>query len=174
MTGNLTPLLDAAKAATANSEDSAEVVAKKFLKVACSTFEESEVGNDVDRLIKIGRSISDMLKSDSTDIEASLELLVTNCEMLAKGLQCPKTRFGKTGLMISRVTCGGMRFQQAWGPAIQSMDQVGRVEQNILDFSLLHVLIYANKVRRRMNRIFSHSLFSQSSSNRFPRSVKRM
>jgi len=36
----------------------------------------------------------------------------------------PKVRFGKTGEMVSRLTLGGMRQQQRWGPSIQKMDQV--------------------------------------------------
>jgi len=53
--------------------------------------------------------------------------------MLVKGLDCPKVRFGKTGINISRVTCGGMRFQQAWGPSITSMDQVNKdCQENVV------------------------------------------
>lgn len=42
---------------------------------------------------------------------------------------CPKTRFGKTEVMISTVTCGGMRLQQTWNRGSDESKKVTAYEQ---------------------------------------------
>ena len=125
-----------ARSATSDAASTDIEVASLFLRQVCPDFV-TKYGNDEDRLTKVGRALKDLLKaytSSEEDKDASLKLLVQNCEMLVKGLDCPKVRFGKTGVMISRVTCGGMRFQQAWGPAITKMDQVSKeCQENVVE-----------------------------------------
>ena len=136
MTKTTTDFLIAAKAATCDTDKSAAEVATDFLRDACPDFL-TKYGDDNDRLTKVGRAVTDLLRattSNDVDTEASLKLLVQNCDVLVNGLDCPKVRFGKTNIMISRVTCGGMRFQQAWGAAITSMDQVSKeCQENVVD-----------------------------------------
>ncbi len=126
MSADLRSLASFAKAAVAENLPSDAATAIFFLKQAYPKFV-VKYEADEDRMVKVGRAIRDLVKCDASDdakLDASLMLLVQNCEMLVDGLDCPKVRFGKTGINISRVTCGGMRLQQAWGPSITSMDQV--------------------------------------------------
>ena len=118
-------------------------IARAFLQKACPSFLLSDVCKDEDRLIKIGRSLADLVsrsKEDeesatiSDELEAGLNLLVEECSLLATGdIQVPKKRFGKTELMMPIVSLGCMRFQQAWGTSIESMDDVTpECQENLL------------------------------------------
>eukprot|EP00586_Coscinodiscus_wailesii_P006345 CAMPEP_0172487586 /NCGR_PEP_ID=MMETSP1066-20121228/16721_1 /TAXON_ID=671091 /ORGANISM="Coscinodiscus wailesii, Strain CCMP2513" /LENGTH=580 /DNA_ID=CAMNT_0013254289 /DNA_START=93 /DNA_END=1835 /DNA_ORIENTATION=+ len=125
--------------ATDLDNESAMKIAKTFFTETCSqevlTTPQSVI-NDTDRLVKAGRRIVDILSwsTESTpfvgtpppiSVETALRHLVTSLEILsALPVKVPKTRFGKTNLDMPIVTLGGMRLQQAWGPAITSIDQV--------------------------------------------------
>ena len=89
-------------------------------------------GLDADQQISIARQLVWAFKSASAAGKSPAE---TAEAMRARGdalvatatlpsFACPKVRFGKTELQMPIVTCGGMRMQQSWGGAVQSMDQV--------------------------------------------------
>ena len=118
-------------------------IARAFLQKSCPSFLLSDVCKDEDRLIKIGRSLADLVSRSNEDegpattsdeLEAGLHLLVEECSLLASdGIQVPKKRFGKTELMMPIVSLGCMRFQQAWGTSIESMDDVTpECQENLL------------------------------------------
>jgi hypothetical protein len=105
-----------------------------------------------DRLVKVGRSLKSLFAmKDEVPLEPSLELLIQECELLTRPVDCsiqvPKVRFGKTELQMPIVTLGAMRFQQQWGPAITTMNQVGSdCQDNLLgilkrciDFGITHI-----------------------------------
>ena len=98
-----------------------------------------ELGNEVDR----------KMKSD-----ASLQLLVQECEALAKllssssddsatALKCPTVRYGRTELQMPIVSLGCMRFQQSWNRGghkpIKSSDQIDKECQD----NLVNIIKYA-------------------------------
>lgn len=109
-------------------------VARRFLVEVCPEFLQSDLcSSDSDRLVKIGRSVADLVSLATDDAggeerdlaEASLRLLVETCAVLAtQDVQVPTVRFGRTELDMPIVSLGCMRFQQAWGPKITSMDDV--------------------------------------------------
>ena len=135
-----TPNLDTA------SEDyntQSVAIARSFLQKACPSFLLSDICKDEDRLIKIGRSLADLVSRSNEDeetatfsdeLEAGLDLLVEESSLLATGdIQVPKKRFGKTELMMPIVSLGCMRFQQAWGTRIETMDDVTpECQENLL------------------------------------------
>ena len=92
-------------------------IASKFLTRASPKFLESPISNDDDRLVKVGRSLEDLVDrakestvSDSEDkLSHGLQNMVEQCDVLASGhLKVPKVRYGKTELQISRVSLGCM------------------------------------------------------------------
>lgn len=114
---------------------------------AFAQFVTAGFADDDDRLMKIGRRViayladfeksdSSAVKSNDTLLEARLLKLVTDSNCLdlesTNNKKVPKKIFGKTGLNISVLTCGGMRIQQKWGPAITSIDQVTKECQDSL------------------------------------------
>ena len=107
---------------------------------------------DNDRLVKVGRSIKnlvDMKDEEGVDLEKSLGLVVEECELLMSGkVKVPRVAFGKTGIQISVATLGCMRFQQAWGPHITNMNMVEAdcqdnlvaiLKRALLDFGINHI-----------------------------------
>ncbi|KAL7566201.1 hypothetical protein ACA910_011274 [Epithemia clementina (nom. ined.)] len=124
----------------------------------CAKVVPSFCAADNDRLLKVGRSIRnlvDMHKNDDDHdfdddkLAASLALVVQECELLMSGtVKVPKVTFGKTGIQISVVTLGCMRFQQAWGPHIKNMNMVNAdcqdnlvaiLKRAILEFGINHI-----------------------------------
>jgi len=111
---------------------------------------------DNDRLIKFARSVKSLVDlyqddKDNLDLEPCLKLAIQEAELLSSPpgtLQVPKVKFGKTGLDISVVTLGCMRFQQEWGPRITNMNMVdGDCQDNLvqilkrglLEFGINHI-----------------------------------
>lgn len=101
-----------------NTNDSTDnkisiTVAKQFLSKTCPDFLKSKAGQDEDRLVKVGRSIADLIEISADDtIRSALETIVDQCVVLGKGnLKVPKVRFGKTEIQMPIVTLGCMRFQ---------------------------------------------------------------
>jgi len=125
-------------------------LARSFLEHTCPSFLSSDISNDEDRLVKIGRSIEDLVTRTKdasvivgarTELEASLSLLIEECTLLASGrVKVPTVRFGKTELEMPILSLGCMRFQQAWGTKIETMDDVTpECQQN-----LINILKYAS------------------------------
>eukprot|EP00527_Entomoneis_sp_CCMP2396_P005820 CAMPEP_0198150638 /NCGR_PEP_ID=MMETSP1443-20131203/51786_1 /TAXON_ID=186043 /ORGANISM="Entomoneis sp., Strain CCMP2396" /LENGTH=561 /DNA_ID=CAMNT_0043816009 /DNA_START=60 /DNA_END=1742 /DNA_ORIENTATION=+ len=141
--------LSEAAIAACEAYPSADVeLALAFAKEAVPSFLKA----DNDRLIKFGRSVKSMvnMKDDlGFNLEESLTLAVEESELLMSGkLKVPKVKFGKTGLDISVVTLGCMRFQQEWGPRITNMNMVdGDCQDNLmailkralLEFGINHI-----------------------------------
>ena len=126
-------------------------IAKKFLTRASPKFLESESSKDEDRLVKIGRSVIDLVslvgRKDNSieDEEETLKLglgnIVEQCNILAsENLHVPKKRFGKTGVDMPVVTLGCMRFQQTWDSSVTDFDKVNPEGQANL-VKLLHYAI---------------------------------
>ncbi len=141
-------------------------VAKRFLAKASPEFLECAYSSDEDRLVKVGRSVADILglEEDSALVECpiheekddggcksnsfaeeSLSHVVEQCHILAtaESLKVPTVRFGRTELQMPIVTLGCMRFQQTWGGNINNMDKVAPDGQanlvNILKHSILNL-----------------------------------
>lgn len=119
MSRNLSKL---ARDAVANYPDSDLEVAMVVFPAFCA---ESN-----DRLLKLGRRVTsfvrDLADDDDEKLEAILQLLMEECDVLLSGkVKVPTVRFGKTELQMPIVTLGCMRFQQEWGPRITKMNQVG-------------------------------------------------
>ena len=126
-------LTEAAVAACNKFPNSDVELAMEFAKDAAPTF----LSADNDRLIKLGRSIKSMVNmkdDEGFQLEDSLQLAVQEAELIVSGkLKVPRVKFGKTGLDISVVTLGCMRFQMQWGPTIQNMNQVdGDCQDNLM------------------------------------------
>ena len=114
-----------------------------------------------DRLVKVSRMILSLFKQQSVtdeslsdlsdeEIESSVQRLVQDFELITTGKlgHVPRVPFGKTGLEMPIVTLGCMRFQQAWGPRIQSLNQVGSdcqdnlvaiLRQAITQYGMVHI-----------------------------------
>lgn len=137
-------------------------IARKFLSKTCPEFLESKAAQDMDRLVKVGRSIEDLVSisgnvnfdetssSDSTTtatthhlLSSGLAFIVDQCDVLAKkSIQVPKVRFGKTELQMPIVTLGCMRFQQTWAPTITEL-KVGENVKEECQENLVNILKYA-------------------------------
>ena len=100
-------------------------IANKFLTHASPQFLESESAKDDDRLVKVGRSVADLVslvggednctEKEEETLTLGLGNVVQQCDILAtENLKVPKKKFGKTGLDMPIVTLGTMRFQQSW------------------------------------------------------------
>lgn len=108
-----------------------------------------------DRLLKVGRRVSSLIRdydnnnnNNEAKLEASLDLVWQECEILMSGLaRVPTVPFGKTGLSMPIVTLGCMRFQQEWGPRITHMNQVGAdcqdnlvaILKTAVDYGITHI-----------------------------------
>jgi len=133
-------------------------VAKKFLANASPEFLNSPYAADEDRLVKVGKSVSNLLdlfppanNNDNIDSEngngndeqqEALSHIVQQCQILATDdLKVPKVRFGKTEIQMPVVTLGTMRLQQTWGQNINDMDQVNADGQANLVNILRHAIV---------------------------------
>jgi uncharacterized protein len=142
-----TPLCDSAMEAVAKHANSHIGMALAFAKAQVPAF----LSVDADRLVKVGRSLENLvaLKDSVSDFDASLQLLVQECSLLASGnVKVPTVRFGRTNLQMSILTLGCMRFQQEWGPRVQHMNQVSSdcqdnllriLKRAIVDFGMTHI-----------------------------------
>ena len=105
-------------------------LAEAFLRPCCPQYLESELCQDRDRLVKIGRGLADLVSrarsvEEEAELGASLKLLVEECQILAAGdVTVPKVRFGRTEIEMPIVSLGTMRFQQAWGTSVETMEDV--------------------------------------------------
>eukprot|EP00536_Pseudo-nitzschia_multiseries_P002546 jgi/Psemu1/283795/fgenesh1_pg.34_\ len=121
-------------------------VAQKFLEKACPKFLESKKLADDDRLVKVGRSIEDLVASSDKSqgdeiLKHALLNVVDQCEILASGdTKVPKVRFGKTGIEMPVVTLGTMRFQQTWDGTFGNFDKVAQDCQDNLTETLFHAV----------------------------------
>ena len=97
-------------------------IAHKFLSKTCPAFLESKAALDPDRLVKVGRSIADLVSiAGGHDIVAAgLSAVVDQCDMLSRGLKVPKVRFGKTELQMPIVTLRCMSFSRPGVVRLQS------------------------------------------------------
>lgn len=127
-------------------------VAKKFLFKCCPVFLKAKTSQDLDRLVKIGRSIDGLVniadnetdeETREKDLSAGLSAMVEQCDVLATSdFKVPKVRFGKTELQMPIVTLGCMRFQQTWnGAMIKSVEEDVAKEcqenlYNLLEYSV--------------------------------------
>jgi predicted aldo/keto reductase-like oxidoreductase len=110
-------------------------IAKEFLSKSSPNFLSSDLVIDSDdRLVKIGRSIADLVRidqeeeeeGDDTDnnnnnnqnhqqLKSGLRMIVQQCKILSSNnYQVPKVRFGKTNIDMPILSIGCMRFQQTW------------------------------------------------------------
>jgi predicted aldo/keto reductase-like oxidoreductase len=139
-------------------------IAKKFLTKACPAFLEAKTSHDVDRLVKVGRSLADLVSLDDDDDEsekylsAGLSSIIEQCDILATNdFKVPKVRFGKTDLQMSIVTLGCMRFQQTWAPSIKDLKDVKQdCQQN-----LYNLLKYSIE-ERGINHIETANMYGSS------------
>lgn len=117
------------------------LVAKIFTSEACPQFLSSSISKDDDRLVKVGRSIEDMLEATELDEDeklnqssfgASLKMIVDECKALASGaIKVPKVQFGKTNLQMPIVSLGCMRFQQSWKGTVGMSDVADDCQENV-------------------------------------------
>lgn len=113
-------------------------IAKKFLAKAAPKFLESSASKDDDRLVKVGRSVTDLVllaknNNENDQLKHGLSHVVQQCDVLASDFKVPKVRFGKTEIQIPIVTLGTMRFQQTWGQNITDMDDISpKVQANLV------------------------------------------
>jgi len=140
-------LCDSAVDAVGKHANSHIEMAMAFVKREVPAF----LQEDNDRLVKVGRSLENLvaLKDTVSDFEASLQLLVNECALLVSGdVKVPTVRFGKTNLQIPILTLGCMRFQQEWGPRVQNMNQVSSdcqdnlvrlLKRAVVDFGMKHI-----------------------------------
>lgn len=140
-------LVEAATNAVAEFPQSDIEVALSFLSHVVPAF----CTESNDRLVKVGRCVRSLIElKDEIPLEESLALLVEECNLLIKpdGFKVPKVRFGRTELQMPIVTLGCMRFQQQWGPKIQTMNQVysdcqenlvSILKRAILDYGINHI-----------------------------------
>lgn len=121
-------------------------VAKSFLAKASPKFLDSSMSSDDDRLVKVGRSVSDLVHmadeaSSSDNLTHGLSHVVEQCDILAMDdWKVPKVRFGKTELQMPIVTLGCMRFQQTWGGNLKTIDEVKKEQQANLVKILKHAI----------------------------------
>jgi predicted aldo/keto reductase-like oxidoreductase len=122
-------------------------IAKKFLTRASPKFLKSDSAQDEDRLVKVGRSVTDLVslvgekdnctENEEETLKLGLGNVVEQCDILAsENLNVPKKRFGKTGINMPVVTLGCMRFQQSWNG---SKEVNPEVQANLV--KLLHYAI---------------------------------
>jgi hypothetical protein len=146
-----TDLADLARRAVAKHPTSAIEVAMEFFAAVHPDF----VSASNDRLVKAGRrlvSIVELMTAESTgdateafDADSALKLLMQEAQLLTSDVgvvRVPTVRFGKTELNMPVVTLGCMRFQQAWGPRITTLDGVGSDCQDNLVAILKQALAY--------------------------------
>jgi len=128
-------------------------VARNFLAKASPQFLNSHMAKDDDRLVKVGRSVADLvLLAEEGDtgyeqLSHGLSHVVEQCDILAdigpdpdSQMKVPKVKFGKTGLQMPVVTLGCMRFQQTWGQNITNMDDINPQGQSNLVAILKHAI----------------------------------
>jgi predicted aldo/keto reductase-like oxidoreductase/phage gpG-like protein len=109
-------------------------IARKFLKNGSPKFLESKCSTDDDRLVKVGRSLSDLVTSADNNSDAgqgdeilkqALLNVVDQCDILAShDMKVPKVRFGKTGIDMPILTLGCMRFQQTWDGKFSDLNKI--------------------------------------------------
>ena len=113
-------------------------IAKHFLIKAAPQFLDSSASKDEDRLVKVGRSVADLIllaeSSDEKDqIINGLTHIVQQCDVLSSDFKVPKVRYGKTGLEMPIISLGTMRFQQTWGGKIDNFDKINpKVQANLV------------------------------------------
>jgi len=121
-------------------------IATYFLARAAPSFLTSSLSNDQDRMVKVGRSIVDLVElfgkdggDKGAELKTSLEGIVEECTILASDdLKVPKVRFGKTNIQMPIVTLGCMRFQQSWA----DVDKIDNIKPSCQD-NLVQILQHA-------------------------------
>lgn len=120
-------------------------IAKNFLSKAAPKFLESSASKDDDRLVKVGRSVSDLVSiakfdAENDDLSHGLSHIVQQCDVLSSEFKVPKVRYGKTGIQMPIVSLGTMRFQQTWNGSMDDMDKVDAAVQANLVAILKHAI----------------------------------
>lgn len=135
-------------------------IARHFLSNTLPDYLKSDKAHDQDRLVKIGRSIIDLLSMQHSEEghcqDEKVDVVVTQqglchilqlCDVLTKvssdpsnnPFKVPRVRFGRTGLQMPMVTLGTMRFQQTWGQNIHDIADINQKGQQ----NLMEILRYA-------------------------------
>lgn len=160
-------------------------VAQNFLKNASPKFLDSKVAKDDDRLVKVGRSLSDLVtsadkNSDGKEGEEILEKALLNvvdqCNILCSyDMKCPKVRFGKTGIQMPVLTLGCMRFQQTWDGTFNDLNKINPDCQDGLTETIYYAVKHLgiNHIETARGYGSSELQIGQALKNLFARGIKR-
>ena len=126
-------------------------IARAFLQETSPTFLQCDLSADDDRLVKVGRSILDLVDSADQNsfggqgedvLNQALLNIVDQCDILASyDMKVPTVKFGKTGIDMPILTLGCMRFQQTWDGNFRDFNKVNPDCQD----SLTETIYYAVK-----------------------------
>lgn len=160
-------------------------IARKFLENASPKFLECDLSSDDDRLVKVGRSLSDLVDSadkhsnreEGEDIlKQALLNLVDQCEILASyDMKCPKVRFGKTEIDMPMLTLGCMRFQHTWDAAFSDINKVNPDCQDGLTETIYYAVKHLgiNHIETARSYGSSELQIGKALKNIFARGIKR-
>ena len=160
-------------------------IARKFLENASPKFLECDLSSDDDRLVKVGRSLSDLVDSadkhsnreEGEDIlKQALLNLVDQCEILASyDMKCPKVRFGKTEIDMPVLTLGCMRFQHTWDAAFSDINKVNPDCQDGLTETIYYAVKHLgiNHIETARSYGSSELQIGKALKNIFARGIKR-
>ena len=127
-------------------------IARKFLEKASPKFLKHKLSSDDDRLVKVGRSLADLVASADKNrsqqesqgeefLQHALLNVVDQCDILASNdMKVPKVRFGKTGIAMPVLTLGCMRFQHTWDGTFADFDKVNQEGQENLTETIYHAV----------------------------------
>lgn len=160
-------------------------IARKFLENASPKFLECDLSSDDDRMVKVGRSLSDLVDSadkhsnreEGEDIlKQALLNLVDQCEILASyDMKCPKVRFGKTEIDMPVLTLGCMRFQHTWDAAFSDINKVNPDCQDGLTETIYYAVKHLGINHIETARAYGSSelQIGKALKNIFARGIKR-
>lgn len=160
-------------------------IAQKFLKKSSPKFLESELSSDDDRLVKVGRSLSDLVASTDKNsdgkegeeiLKQALLNVVDQCDILASpDMKVPKVRFGKTGIDMPVLTLGCMRFQHTWDGNFSDFNKINPDCQDSLTETIYYAVKHLgiNHIETARNYGSSELQIGQALKNLFSRGVKR-
>lgn len=143
------------------------------------------MSTDDDRLVKVGRSLSDLVASADKNsdgkqgeeiLEQALLNVVDQCGFLASfDMKVPKVRFGKTGIEMPVLTLGCMRFQQTWDAAFNDFNKVNPDCQDNMTETIYHAVKHLgiNHIETARSYGSSELQIGQALKNVFARGIKR-